>query len=152
MPQRNALKGIAHGLLGTFISRNNDIAGYWGLGVLRLFAKTNKHSELKIELLEQKPESKPQSPIRTIIANYRQWLLNALKNAGIHTKQLEAARIDIRFTTFDAIPDAIRDTRGEPYVCTVSLHASNGRTYRASKIGVCSPHDPKREARSTRVE
>ena len=28
------LKGIAAGLAGTFISRNNDVDGYWGMGVI----------------------------------------------------------------------------------------------------------------------
>jgi hypothetical protein len=34
MPSSRKLKSVAAGLLGSFVSRNNDIGGYWGIGVL----------------------------------------------------------------------------------------------------------------------
>jgi len=32
LPARE-LRNLAHGLAGTFISRNNDVSGYWGIGM-----------------------------------------------------------------------------------------------------------------------
>ncbi len=32
------LNDVPHGLLGKFASRNNDIKGYWGIGVLKQYA------------------------------------------------------------------------------------------------------------------
>jgi len=34
MRKRHALKGVAYGLVDTFVSRNNDVSGYWGIGQL----------------------------------------------------------------------------------------------------------------------
>ena len=34
MSTRRELKSVAHALAGSFISRYNDLEGYWGLGVL----------------------------------------------------------------------------------------------------------------------
>src|SRR5689334_7137532 len=98
------LKGIANGLLGTFVSRNNDIGGYWGIGILRSYAGSRNEPEVKIDLLNAEPNPNPHSPITTAKEKYRQWLINALSKAGIDTDKLERAEISLRFTTFEEFP------------------------------------------------
>ena len=39
MAKSKELKNIASGLYGSFISRNNDVRGYWGVGKLCLAAQ-----------------------------------------------------------------------------------------------------------------
>ena len=51
MSGRNKLRGVAHAVLGSFISRNNDIDGYWALGLLRSFADTAGVAELRFDLV-----------------------------------------------------------------------------------------------------
>jgi hypothetical protein len=145
------LKGIAHGLLGTFASRNNDIDGYWGLGILRLHAEGVHLSELTIDLLSQEQILVPYSPLAITRKKYHRWLTDALTKAGMEVGQLKSAKIKVMFSTFDEFPNTIRDTRGQPYLCTVELTGVNGVTYTASKLGCCALHDPDKDRRSTRV-
>src|SRR5829696_8128411 len=136
------LKGIACGLLGTFVSRNNDINGYWGLGVLRLHAERMQASELTIDLLKEDLVPDFRSPVATTKQIYRQVLTNVLAKSHIDTARLKKVEINLRFANFEEFPNAIRDTRGEPYLCTVSITGKNGSIYEARKLGCCAPHDP----------
>jgi hypothetical protein len=152
LARKKVLKNIAHGLLGTFVSRYNDIGGYWGLGVLRLFAEENKLSEITLDLLGESTHLPNGSPIRVSQKTYREWLDGARSKQGVADRRLKKAEINIRFATFEEFPDVILDTHGRPYVCTVTIVADGGPTYSASKLGVCEHHDPKRDRRSTRAE
>lgn len=151
MARRKQLKGIALALLGTFVSRNNDIYGYWGLGVLKLCAMKNGLSKIIIDLLEQSPGFDANSPIHIAEKTYQSWLFRTLEKARFDKKQLERAEIHLEFSTFDEFPKAIRDTRGEPYQCSVILKSKGGTSYLISKIGVCAEHDPAKDRQSTRV-
>jgi len=146
MSRRGILKGVACGLLGTFVSRNNDVDGYWGLGVLRLFAERNNLSQLTIDVLHKSPNLSFESPMRISEETYRQWFRNALFKAKIYPSDIKEANIYLRFTTFDEFPKTIRDTRGEPYLCTVSI-SNNSRIISVSRIGVCAAHDPRKDRR-----
>lgn len=145
------LKGIAHGLLGIFVSRNNDINGYWGLGILRLHAERAHVSDLTIDLLNQEQILVPDSPLANTRKKYHRWLTDALTKAGVENGQLKSAKIKVRFSTFDEFPNTIRYTRGQPCMCTVALTGDNSVTYKVSKLRCCAPHDPNKDHRSTRV-
>ena len=147
MASRKKLKGVAHGLLGTFVSRNNDVDGYWGLGKLRKFAETIGKDEIQIDLLSDAERPMFLTTTTTVQRVYRDWLLNAAPKFGVRFQDLAAAQVILRFTTFDEMPDVRRDTRGFPYVCTVILRNRFGARYAAQKVGVCGPHDPYKESR-----
>jgi hypothetical protein len=51
MPTRRDLTGVAHGLLGSFMSRSNDNDGYWALGKLYAFAISADVSEIEIDIV-----------------------------------------------------------------------------------------------------
>jgi hypothetical protein len=110
MAGRKQLKNLANGLLGTFVSRNNDINGYWGLGLLRLYAAQRSLQTVSIDLLSQGLEKEQISPIDIAWRNYRKWLFEKLSDAGIDPMELRAAEIRIRFTTLDEFPDVRRLT------------------------------------------
>jgi hypothetical protein len=145
---KSKLKGIVSGLLGTFVSRNNDIDGYWGLGVLRKLAESNGLAQIEIDLLCEDEEAEAIESCKT---RYRRWLQTTLAKNNLSQRSLRSARIRIHFAEgFSAYPDAIRDTRGLPYECLVEIRRDDGGTYVASKVGVCMPHDPSRESKSNR--
>lgn len=114
MAVRKQLKGLAHGLLGTFVSPNNDINGYWGIGVLNLYSVRHDLSTLVIDLIGRSPSFVADSPVQFAEKTYQRWLFDKLAKVGIDRKQLESAEIHLRFSTFDEFPNVIRDTRGEP--------------------------------------
>lgn len=151
MPRRKQLKGVAIGLLGTFVSRNNDIYGYWGLGVLKLCATKNGLAKIVIDLLEMRPDFDVDSPVYIAEKIYRSWLFGIFEKLGLDNKQLERAEIHLEFSTFEDFSNVIRDTRGVPYKCSVILKSKDGPQYLVSKIGVCAEHDPTKDRQSTRM-
>lgn len=150
MVGRKHLRTVAGGLLGTFTSRNNDIDGYWGLGVLRLYAEQRDVETLEIDLLSNVSAEPTGSPLRICERSYRSWFCSALSHRLISPKELSSAYIRIRFSTFDEFPNIIRSTRGEPYVCVVSITSEHGTEYSISRVGVCAGHDPRKELKSIR--
>jgi hypothetical protein len=64
MTRRRELNGIAGNLLGSFVSRNNEVAGYWAIGKLCAIALQTANGEISIELLTKRltppsPECNP---------------------------------------------------------------------------------------------
>lgn len=151
MPKAN-IKNLAYGLLGTFVSRNNDIGGYWSLGVLRLYAEHNGLEKVIIDLLHPTLELAYKSPVVQAEETYGRWLRNRLTEKQLDVRLIAEAKVHVRFSTFREFPNAIRDTRGEPYHCTVTISRRDRKPYVVSKVGVCAPHDPKKDRRSTRVD
>lgn len=144
---RSNLNGAAHGLLGTFVSRYNDIDGYWGLGVLRKLAMENDVRLIEIDLLS---EQQGQREIELCRACYRNWLESTVSKFGSSLGSLRVARISLRFyDDFDSHPNVVKDARGFPYECVVEVGATS-KVYAALKIGVCASHDPRVESRSGR--
>lgn len=147
MATRRHLKNIANGLLGSFVSRNNDICGYWGLGILRALAANNGLDKIYFDLNCKNIEFSDCSSFASTEQAYRRRFLDLLSRVGADVGEIERAEIQIEFAGFDKYPTVIRDTRGEPYVCTVLLSTLHGNTYTASKIGVCAQHDPAKDRR-----
>lgn len=151
MAKRKKLKGIAHGLLTAFVSRNNDIDGYWGLGILRLFAEKNEISVVTLDLINKTPNLPEESPVQVAEDRYREWFQNELVKAGVDAARIARAEINIQFSTFEEFPAAIRDTRGAPYLCTVIIARHDGPTISVAKLGCCEAHNPRKDLRSTRA-
>ena len=53
MAKRKELKNIMAGIFSSFISRNNDVNGYWGLGKICKFMKDNKLFKVEVDLLDR---------------------------------------------------------------------------------------------------
>lgn len=53
MGHHKELIDVILGIVNSFNSRNNDLQGYWALGVLYRFAKYNNVQSLKFDLLNQ---------------------------------------------------------------------------------------------------
>ncbi len=146
------LNNVPHGLLGTFASRNNDINVYWGIGVLKQYAVKYDQPTLIFDLLARNPSWSVDSLVQIAEKTYQKWLIDRLAKMGVDRKYLQSVEIHLRFSTFNEFPNATRDTWGEPYLCSAILTNKEGVVYSASKIGVCAPHDPKKEFRSGRVD
>jgi hypothetical protein len=63
---------VANGLAGSFISRNNDVGGYWGLGKLRL-----RFEQINIDLLS-KQLSPADGEFQDMVNRYAEWLKRQL--------------------------------------------------------------------------
>lgn len=150
MARRKELKGIAHSLNGSFVSRNNDYNGFWTIGLLKLFAINQGLKSVTFTF-----------PMHTTRANFA--LINdtghryTLMLAALILKQqlphswVKNAGIVIDFYTNDeAAQSAEYHTSGDPFKCLCQITDDSGCDYSSIIYGRCLPHSPARELRSNR--
>ncbi|ENW17113.1 Uncharacterised protein [Acinetobacter haemolyticus] len=137
------LKGLACGLADTFISRNNDIQGYWGIGMLHLELKNRGETHVELNLLSE--QGVPNGVASDAAASrYSTYLANRL--AG---RPLASALITVEFGSFGGYPEPQFSSSGHPFVCIVRLVSATGKEYSCARTGRSWPHSS-REIRSSR--
>jgi hypothetical protein len=150
MTRRKELKGIASGLYGTFISRYNDIGGYWGIGKLCLHAQQQGSSRVMINLLNDSIDP-PSSEFGQSISNYRAFLFDHMASCRIPVEWVTSANIEL---TFDADPPEGKVSpiyhEGSLFNLLVDITDDRGKHYTISGYSYCWPHDPKKESKSGR--
>jgi len=144
MPRLRKLKGVATGLLGSFVSRNNDIDGYWGVGVLCREAAESKRDVIVLDLC-QGLGSPDTSASAFAAAAYTQRLAVVLRNAHFAQSCVTGAKIILKFGE----PSATH-AREVAFNCSVVLTDNAGRSCTVASSGHCWPHDPAFELRSAR--
>ena len=157
MARRRQLKGVAAGVLGHFVSRNNDIDGYWVLGLLYAELLAGQNTGVRIELLAP-PQSELGELGLTLAERFRRFLTQQLEGKKLHLSQLRSAAIDVSFklsatdARWTARPSARHEGGwGEPFHCQVLLTDDLGKRYAASHRGWCGVHAPSRALRSARA-
>lgn len=149
MPGRNQLKNLACGIAGRFVSRNNDIDGYWALGLLYSAAEAAGTHVLHCELI-----SDTMVPSFTysnrLLFQFRQYMEDQLAKSDLEG-YVVAATIDVAFNIEPRPNSAVfRTTWGDPFRCCVTLFDDLGHRHQDTVIGWCGQHDSTREHRSTR--
>lgn len=144
MTRSRDLQGIANSLVETFISRNNDVSGYWGIG--KLYQETIAYSTSKMDLDLLARTAQPGGSIAlAVAAHYADYLAFRLDGLVI-----AAASVSLEFGAAPSSVLSVRSTYGDPFTCSVLITSESGRTYAASRAGHCAPHSP-RELRSSRA-
>jgi hypothetical protein len=153
MGKRADFKDIAHGLAYGFISRNNDLDGYWALGKLHVLARARGERALNLTLWPPAAIT-PADPVSILEVRYRTWIEGALRRHQLSLRQLQSAMIGLAFDHGDLAGQA--QARGligvPPLVCRVTLTDDRGKVYQCEALAMCRPHDPARESRSVRVQ
>lgn len=152
MARRKDLKNIASGLAGTFVSRNNDIDGYWGIGKLCLLAQQSGQHQVRLGLWPMMALTPAHPPLHGALASLhtlRARLEQNLERQGIPKQWITSVSLNLVFSTAD-VPDTPY-RRGKPFSLTVSILDDQSRNHVVTCGGFCAPHHPRREARSTRV-
>jgi hypothetical protein len=145
---RKKLRGVAHAVLGSFVSRNNDSDGYWGLGLLRSFADSAGVAEICLDLVTGAVEPSGSRPL-SICRTYQQFLKDQLLSRRVAAR---VTRAEIRLV-FNCPPTGMLRfvSYGDPFTCVVSLVDANGHAHQSTIVARCGPHDPGEERRSSRV-
>lgn len=144
------MKGIASGIVASFCSRNNDVDGYWTLGVLyRLSVEAGTHL-FELDLLSG--VSSPAVPFSARwAAPYARYLAQQVRRKGLEACQVTGAIVSVTFCVPPTERQIIfRGTWGDPFVCRVVITDDLGKEHSQEYRGWCGIHDPKREHRSTR--
>jgi hypothetical protein len=149
MARRVELSNIASGVLGSFVSRNNDFGGYWALGLLYLEAMKTGCSRSRIDLLEE-TRGGPSPLVEALTSKYRGMAFASMQRRELPAAWLKAAAIEIQFEApgIGTLPLAVRE---RPFVAEMKVTTDRGREFLVRHIGKCWPHDPKREIRSLRA-
>ncbi len=147
--RRKELNGVAAGLVGSFVSRNNDVGGYWALGQLRSLADAKHVAEIRLDILHG--SAAPDAHLSAIVAERYGWMLQRqLLGRRIQPAWVQRAEISLAFQIDEADVPAWA-SYGEPFRCTALLVDDRGGEHQRSVVGRCAPHDPARESKSARA-
>lgn len=144
--RRKQLKNIASGLLGSFISRNNDVAGYWGIGQLSLHAAKNSVESVRIDLILG-AMSPPDAFFSKLVSGYSHMLDQQMAARDIPSSWLRAATIELDLNPVPPAKSVLRTTWGSLFELTVTLVDDKFGKHTVSAFGYCASHDPRRESR-----
>lgn len=143
------LKDIAAGICDSFISRNNEIEGYWALGKIYLYAKELTLNSVELDLLKKNSHLNP-TIYSGVLAYYALWLRNRLlKTHNGHDVCKATVTLNFHISS-DTVHLPRRETWGDLFEVSVVISNTNGREAKIKNYGYCAPHDPNRESRSCR--
>jgi hypothetical protein len=130
------MANVCNGLVGTFNSRNNDVAGWWAIGVICL---EHAATGLRFDFLELEPEVAKRSVQGRFATRFR----DQLAFRHIPLARIRSASISVSFEAIGA-----RDQFRFRTVC--EIRDDRGTVWQAGSGGICWPHDPMRALRSGR--
>ena len=139
MPRRKELRGVAFGLLGAFVSRNNDVEGYWALGKLYAHALKADVPHVCVDLLD-KAVTPPSPEFQKMAAQFGRVLTIQLAARSLPADWVKLATICIEFSRRKNPSGP-----GEMFNCNVTITDDRGRTQHAEAAAACWAHDPFRE-------
>jgi len=151
MTRRRSLNGVAVAIAGSFISRNNDVKGYWGIGMLCLQAQQTRSTSVSIDVLERtiSPHVPDFGDLLDFCSSLLQSQMDALRLSITWIRKLE---IVVEFSQEILNSEQPRRNQEDPFRCIVRITDDLERIHEASEAGRCAPHDPSRELRSMRAE
>lgn len=136
MPRRRELRGVALGVLGSFVSRYNDVGGYWGLGQLCSLAKRHGVDCVEVDILG-KAIHPAEDPFRPMLENYARRLERQMTGRRLPMDWLSSAIIRVRFGARDAVQLFETAPAGDPFVCGVHLVDDTQTLREAVTLGRC---------------
>lgn len=151
MSKFRLLNGVAAGLADSFIGRNNDIGGYWAMGVLYRASLRGGDRLIRLNLLSEESSIQGEA-FRVVATNYAAHLQRLLAAYSLPSGIVSAADIVMKYGHLS--PDhswTPKRSQGDPFVCSVILCDSRGRDHVATRAGWCRPHDWRTERRSART-
>lgn len=148
MARRKQLKNIAFGLLNSFISRNNDVNGYWGIGKLYNLMENSNMFKVQIDLVSKSIQPFNDEFSR-LIENYSNRLQHHLNSRHLKNEYLKRAMITlIGYPNEPKLDTGL--TAPHRIDCIVELTDDLTNVHRAEKIIWCRKHDPNKELKSVR--
>lgn len=152
MSRRKELKNIASGLYGSFVSRNNDVDGYWGIGKLCLLAQQNGARKVLLDLLARSvvPQS---TDFSKLVNGYYLFLQKQLTARRIPETWVRSAVVELDFAPDDLNGKHILiATWGNLFKLVVTITDDMEKNHTVCGYDYCGPHDPKKESKSAGAE
>ncbi|WP_422106837.1 hypothetical protein [Winogradskyella sp.] len=136
---KQKLKNIAQGLLSSFLSRNNDVNGYWGIGKIYALMLQKNTNGVVIDLIE-----------KTIVPNSDEFIYRISKYSEKLMNQLRAQSMDEAFLKSAKLNLACSDLNLNRFylntlICKLVITDKNNRNHIVKKEVLCRKHNPKSE-------
>lgn len=147
MPRRRDFRGVAFGLLGAFVSRNNDVNGYWALGKLYEHVKAFNAGEIRVDLVRS-VITPPSTEFSHIVGHFRQMLADQLAARSLPNEWLRDVNIRVKFSGEKSVSV---DNPRDGFECLVTITDDLGHVHQARDSGECWVHDPCKELKRTRA-
>lgn len=146
--RRRNINAITYGLLHSFISRNNDVYGYWGIGKLysHLISTNSESLEIDFVNLQIQPEN---SAFNFMIMAYSSKMYNHLSKVGLPAKTIQQATISLR--GFKNKP-TVQLGQMAPNQITIQIKIVDdlNKIYMRETNTWCRAHDASKESQSSR--
>lgn len=149
MSKRGVFKNIISGTIHSFISRNNDVDGYWGIGKLYSHMLASGSMTLTIDLLKQEIYP-PNDHFRKLLSKYSFVVKEKLHRANL-LHRVKSAKIDLIVYPNECAahlgslaPNRMR--------CTIEIVDDAYKKHSFALDTWCRPFDPLKELRSTRAD
>lgn len=120
MPRRKQFKGICHDILGTFVSRYNDLDGYWALG--HFVAFLDRLGERQLQFSLRASTAVPASSIATLAAEYYRGAVLRMMEANVMPQAW--------FADATVKVSIVAPTKA---ACEIEIVSDLGRTYRSER-------------------
>ena len=128
MARRKELKGICNDLLDSFVSRYNDLNGYWALGKFQSYLQSSAVETLCFDLtIGSETNGKSRFPITS---NYY---------AGALRRQLNLRHMPLDWVSEGEIK--VQSTSSSELVCSIQLTSDLGRRFCAQRHFFVRPYD-----------
>jgi hypothetical protein len=144
MPRRSELRCVAHGVLGSFVSRGNDHEGYWALGLLYRLALDASSLEFSLALVGDADDLQEPALCAALRAKYRDMLINRMRARSLPVSWIQAAHITVLFEHAASVGRALARLE-RPYVVRLTFTNDLGKHIVVERVGACWPHEPYRE-------
>lgn len=131
--KRREMNSLAHSLCAYLCSRNNDIAGYWGIGILCAASKRERRQKFSFKIY-------PGELLR--IYSYE------ISESKVVTDKLAKFGLDSIEGRLSFFQDGRYPHGAEKYTCGIAIAITQGgRTGLSMSHVECWPHDSSRERR-----
>jgi hypothetical protein len=131
--KRRAMNSLAHSLCAYLCSRNNDITGYWGIGMLCATSKRERKPKFSFKIYPGK-----------VLRIYG----CVVTDSKVVTDKLVKFNLDSIEGRLSFFEDGRYPHGAEKYTCGIAIAITQGgRTGLSMSHVECWPHDPSRELR-----
>lgn len=150
MATRRSFKCIGLGVLGSFVSRNNDVDGYWALGKICSLLLANNTSKASVDLIN-KVIDPASAEFDSMLKQYSEKLYTIMSKFGFEKETAIRAEIQLTLSPADQYPLAYPTTDKYCLESKISITDDRGRIYTMKSTPTCNPYDPAIHFRSGRV-
>lgn len=148
MAKRKEFKTIADGLIGSFVSRNNDVYGYWGIGKLFSHMTATGSMKLRIDFVHRTIEPENEE-FKVLIDKFAKRLIVQLEKRRLNPKWLKKAELTMIGYPNELSPNLGRRAPNK-INCKLVILDDQNKAHSSEANTWCREHNPNRESKSTR--